>query len=71
MDGASVNLKFLRLLKEEAAKQHTNVLDIASCVLHIINNAFRKLLDKLAPTLDVDKLISDLNFFFKLSSARR
>jgi hypothetical protein len=71
MDGAAVNLKFLRLLKEEAKEYNSNVLDIASCVLHIVNNAFRKLLDQLAPSFDVDKVISDLNFFFKLSSARR
>lgn len=41
MDGPNVNLKFLSILKEHLSEEGSPiVLDIGSCDLHILNNAF-------------------------------
>jgi Domain of unknown function (DUF4371) len=57
MDGASVN--FI-----SADEQRTGVLNIG-------NNAFRRGLDSIKEVFDVDSIICDINFFFKVSAARR
>lgn len=44
MDGPNVNIKFLRLLKQylnEDTKSHLTILDIGSCGLHVVHNAFK------------------------------
>lgn len=43
MDGPNVNLKFLRELKEDLKAQdpeNKKFLEIGSCGLHVMNNAF-------------------------------
>src|SRR5207245_1168219 len=43
MDGPNVNLKFLRLLKEEMQQNpnHPVFLDMGSCGIHVVHGAFR------------------------------
>ena len=70
MDGPNVNLSFERKLRNHLeATLHTNILDIGTCSLHPAHTAFRKGLSCLS--FDVDAMLHNLHFFFKLSSARR
>lgn len=71
MDGPNVNLKFEELLKSsEAFEQlNTSILSIGTCPLHITHNGFKAGILKL--DFSVDSLAIDINFFFKLSAARR
>jgi hypothetical protein len=71
MDGCATNLKFLRLLKKEADLVNSGIVDIGTCTLHIVNNAFKYGMAEMKTGFDADAVISDINFFFKLSSARR
>ena len=72
MDGPSVNLKFLRELLAELDKQkQTTLINVGTCTLHIVNNAFAKGMGYIDKQLDFDQLALDINFFFKLSAARR
>ena len=71
MDGPNVNLKFQRLLLQSSllVEAQTSFLDIGSCPLHIVHNAFRKGVSQLK--FNVDQFALDIHFFFKLSAARR
>ena len=69
MDGPNVNKKFQRLLLESDGLGKTTFLDIGTCALHIVHNAFRKGVSSLK--FDVDQFALDIHFFFKLSAARR
>ena len=71
MDGPSVNLKFEDLLKSSPHIKSlgTTILSIGTCPLHIVHNAFRAGVNAL--NFNIDSFIIDVNFFFKLSAARR
>ena len=71
MDGPSVNLKFEDLLKSSPHIKSlgTTILSIGTCPLHIVHNALRAGVN--ASNFNVDSFIIDVNFFFKLSAARR
>ena len=70
MDGANVNLSFMKklsldLLENEGVK----FLDLGTCSLHPAHTAFKRGLDALV--FDSEQCFNDISFFFKLSSARR
>ena len=70
MDGPKVNLAFQRKLsKSLEEKSYTSFLDIGTCPLHNVHNAFEHGLKFL--NFHVEPFIVDINSFFKLSSARR
>ena len=71
MDGPNVNLKFQTLLLQSnlLAEAKTTFLNIGTCPLHIVHNAFRKGVSSLA--YNVDQFAVDIHFFFKLSATRR
>ena len=69
MDGPNVNKKFQSLLLESPYLENTTFLDIGTCPLHIVHNAFRKGVSSLR--FNVDQFALDINFFFKLSASRR
>ena len=71
MDGPSVNQSFLRLLQLELAEKAHSFFNIGSCPLHIVNNAFKKVLSVLKLVIDIDLIATDLHFFFKQSAAQR
>ena len=71
MDGPNVNLKFQCLLLQSSllAEAQTSFLDIGSCPLHIVHNAFRKGVSSLK--FNVDQFALDIHFFFKLLAKHR
>ena len=71
MDGPAVNLKFEKLLKSSATFQslEKEILSVGTCPLHIVHNAFCAGITKL--DFKIDSFLIDVNFFFKLSAARR
>ena len=70
MDGPKVNLAFQRKLsKSLEEKSYASFLDIGTCPLHNVHNAFEHGLKFF--NFDVEQFIVDINSFFKLSSARR
>ena len=58
-----------KLLKSLEEKSQTTFLDIGTCPLHIVHNAFEHGLKFL--NFNAEQFIVDINSFFKLSSARR
>lgn len=72
MDGPNVNKKFEKdLIKDLEMKKSSSFLSIGSCNLHTVNNGFGKGINVLKEIVDLDQFAIDLNFFFKLSAARR
>ena len=71
MNGPSVNQSFLMLLQLELVEKVHSFFNIDSCPLHIVNNAFKKVLTVLKPVIDLDLIATDLHFFFKRSAAQR
>ena len=69
MDGPNVNKKSQRLLLESSYLENTAFLDVGTCPLHIVLNAFRKGVSSLR--FNVDQFALNINFFFKLSAGRR
>ena len=70
MDGPNVNLSFEKKLPADFERKHsTNFLKLGSCSLHHVRNTFQKALQRL--DIDIDQFACDVQFFFKLSSARR
>ena len=65
MDGPNVNLKFQTLLLQSnlLAEAKTTFLNIRTCPLHLVHNAFRKGVSSLA--CNVDQFAVDINFFFQ------
>ena len=63
------NKKFQCLLLELSYLENTTFLDVGTCPLHIVHNAFRKGVSSLR--FNVGQFALDINFFFKLSAARR
>ena len=76
MDGPNVNKKFLRDLRSELEKVHTDLIYIGSCPLHIISDGFGKGIKYIDAIVNfdqfaIDQFAIDLHSFFKLSAARR
>ena len=80
MDGPNVNLLFENKVESNLESINTS-LRIGTCSLHTIHTAFRKYIMSLysntvnisggkESTFDLHDFFKDLNFFFKLSSAR-
>ena len=71
MDGPNVNLRFEQLLNTslEMKNLNTSILLIGTCPLYIVHNTFRAGVNKL--NFSIDSFAIDVNFFFKLSAARR
>ena len=69
MDGPNVNKTFQSLLLTSDSLGKTSFLDIGTCTLHIVHNAFRNGVSSLK--FDVDQFALDIHFFFKLSAGRR
>ena len=68
MDGPNVTKQVQRLLLESSYLENTTFLDIGTCPLHILHNAFRK--DVSSLWFNIDQFALDINFF-KLSAGRR
>ena len=69
MDGPNVNLKFQKfvLVSDTLAAAHTTFLNIGTCPLHIVHNAFGKGVTSLK--FNVDQFALDIHSFFNLSAA--
>ena len=67
MDGPNINLKFQTLLLQSnlLAEAKTTFLNIGTCPLHIVHNAFRKGVSSLA--YNVDQFAVDIFFFQAVS----
>ena len=72
MDGPSVNRSFEKKLKARLEENYTTqILDIGTCSLHIVNNAFLEGLKELKNKVNLDEFAIDLHFFMKYSATRR
>ena len=72
MDGPCVNRSFEKKLKARLEEIYaTQILDIGTCSLHIVNNAFLEGLKELKNEINLDEFAIDLHFFMKYSAARR
>ena len=72
MDGPSVSRYFEKKLKARLEENYTTqILDIGTCSLHIVNNAFLEGLKELKNEINLDEFAIDLHFFMKYSAARR
>lgn len=69
MDGPNVNKSFQKKLEDHLMQKDKKILDIGTCSIHPVHTSFVKGLNKLS--FDFDRFVNELNFFFKLSSARR
>lgn len=70
MDGPWVNKKFEKDLEHEMKSSHDKtVLDVGTCSLHPVHNAFGEGLKSIS--FPYDQFAHDIYFFFKLSAARR
>lgn len=69
MDGPSVNWKVFRLLQNELSETSYQLLDIGSCGIHTIHNAFKMAFKKSNWQLDV--FLRSCYYLFKDSPARR
>ena len=69
MDGRSVNNAFQQKLFDDLhKKEDTSFLNLSTCCLHKVHNAYQTVLKKLK--FDFDQITVDIHSFFKLSSAR-
>ena len=72
IDGPSVNRSSEKKLKAHLEENYTTqILDIGTCSLHIVNNAFLEGLKELKNEINLDEFAIDLHFFMKYSAARR
>ena len=63
MDGPSVNKSFEKKLKKELDIKHfTTVLDVGTCSLHSVNNAFGEAIKRMKSLIDLDEFSIDLHF---------
>ena len=69
MDGPSVNWKMFNLLQNELSETPYQLLDLGSCGLHTVHNAFKTAFKKTNWELDV--LLRSCYYLFKDSPARR
>ena len=53
MDGPNVNLAFRKKLFEDLEQNFgTTILDTGTCSLHIVSNAFLRVITEIKPTVD-------------------
>ena len=70
MDGPNVNQAFQGRLRQELVDKHqTSIIDVGTCTLHKVHNAFRKGIEEM--DFDIDVFVTDVSAFFKQSAARR
>ena len=70
MDGPNVNSKFEKDLYTQIYDRYgVSFLMLGSCGIHITNNGFRKGVTEFG--FDVETFVHDINFYFKMSAARR
>ncbi|GBO35079.1 hypothetical protein AVEN_94183-1 [Araneus ventricosus] len=70
MDGPAVNLKFYEILHQELKKEYNiECVNIGTCGLHTVNNAFRK--GESCTDWEISSVLSALYYAFKDSPARR
>ncbi|GBM66403.1 hypothetical protein AVEN_274342-1 [Araneus ventricosus] len=70
MDGPNVNWKFYSMLQDYYFKEFgKNLLNIGSCGLHIMHNAFKA--GCIASTWGIGDFLTSLYYLFKNSPARR
>lgn len=70
MDGPNVNWKFHRIITEEVEREnHKTLLNIGSCGLHVIHNAFRNGHD--ASKWEVDSFLSTIYYLMDETPTRR
>ena len=69
IDGPSVNKSFEDKLLTGLHDQDIQILNIGSCCLHKVHNAFRNALKQI--DCDFDQFAIDILSFFKLSTTRR
>ena len=70
-DGPNVNKTIFWHMNELILQDHPEfpgLIDLGSCTIHIIHNAFGKGIDQYGK--DIDQLCMDLYFLFKHSAAR-
>ena len=70
-DGPNVNKTIFRKVNERISQDHPNfpgLVDLGSCTIHIVHNAFGKALEKYDK--DIDQLCTNLHSLFKHSTAR-
>ena len=71
-DGPNVNKTIMRKMQDLIKEEHPEFggfVNLGSCVLHIVHNAFGKGLEKYGK--DIDQFCLDLHSLFKYSAARR
>ena len=68
-DRPNLSKSFQKKLSKKLEENNNQFLNIGSCNLHKVHNAFRKGLSEL--NIDLDQFARDIYFFLKLSSARR
>ena len=69
MHGPNINQSFEKKLNKNLQENNVEFLNIGSCSLHKVHNAFHKGLSCLK--IDLDQFACDIYPFFKLSSSRR
>jgi len=70
MDGPNVNWKFFKLIQNYSQREfQKHVLNIGSCGLHILHNAFKH--GCFASKWEINNFLSSLYYLFKDSPARR
>ena len=70
MDGPNVNWKFHSMIQKQIEREYNkNLINIGSCGLHILHNAFKA--GAVATKWEVSSFLSSLYHLFKDSPARR
>ena len=65
MDGPAVNIKFHEIMQRDILQEYSHsLIDIGSCGLHILHNAFKKGAD--STQWDLASILSGLYFFLKM-----
>ena len=70
-DGPNVNKTIFRKVNKRISEDHPNfpgLVDLGSCTIHMVHNAFGKALEQYGK--DIDQLCTDLHSLFKYSAAR-
>ena len=70
MDGPNVSKCFQNLLNTELKENGKKLLDVGTCPLYTVSNAFLEGLKSLIDEVDLNKLAVDLHGFFKYSAKR-
>ena len=72
MDGPRVNLLFKQKLETTLQERDKVLIDVETCPLHIVSNAFREGLKILSADFDkdFDQIVLDVYGFFKYSAKR-